>query len=317
MSILIDNDALAALQAQAESPEAARSSYWEQEVANVRVSEDREVLGTSVLGSLSTKTGALHGLAHWLLQAPFRRMGRGFEEFARCQELGRLVARRQGRQFTHDMVRQVLSLALVRSHAGGMADDDCVLVIGDGYGVLSSLNLLAEPRRRVIAVNLTKPLLLDLIFAAKAAPDAGVALVSGPADMAEALARPGVRLIGVQADNAQSIAEAPIGCAFNIHSMQEMDAPVIAAYFALLRHNRARRTLFYCCNKNAKTLMDGSESRFDAYPWHRQDRILHDGDCPWAQLSYAGKPPFWYRRKGGELRTRHRLVALHRMEPPE
>lgn len=312
MPVLTDDKALEALLADADLPEAARSAYWQHEAAKVQISQDKEVQGTNVLGSLSTKTGMLHGMAHWLLQAPFRHMGRGFDDSAECQDLGRLVARRQGRQFTHDMLRQALSLAVVRHYADTLDDDDCALVIGDGYGVLSSLNLLAEPGRRVIAVNLTKPLLLDLIFAKKAVPDLTVALVCGPEDMAGALARPDVRLIAVQADNAQAAAQAPIGVAFNVHSMQEMDAPIIAGYFDILRRNRARRTFFYCCNKNSKTLLDGTQSRFDAYPWHPDDRILLDGVCPWAQLSYAKKPPFWYRRSGGELRTRHRLVALHR-----
>ena len=315
MPLPVDNDALAALHADAERPEDARSSYWELEIENVQVSAADEVMGKSVLGSVSTKTGPLHGVAHWLLQAPFRHMGRNFRDFAKIQRLGRLIAQRQGRQFTHDMIRQALSFALVRHYGHDMDDGDCALVIGDGYGVLSSLNLLADPHRRVITVNLTKPLLLDLIFAGKAAPDATVALVSGQEDMAEALSRPEVRLIGVQADNAKAIAQAPIGTAFNIHSMQEMDAPVIAGYFDLLRNNRARQTLFYCCNKNVKTLLDGSESRFDAYPWHPEDQVLHDGICPWAQLSYSKKPPFWYRRQGGDLVTRHRLATMHRGAP--
>ena len=62
-----------------------------------------------------------------------------------------------------------------------------------------------------------------------------------------------------------------MGLAINIVSMQEMDPPVIAEYFRILRGNRAPRTAFYCCNKLWKRLADGSEVRFQAYPWSPTD----------------------------------------------
>jgi hypothetical protein len=134
--------------------------------------------------------------------------------------------------------------------------------------------------------------------------------------MAEALASPDIRLIGVQADNAPIIESAAIGMAINVHSMQEMDPPIIKGYFQILRRNQADRTVFYCCNKRVKELYDGSKVRFDDYPWHADDQILVDEISPWSQLFYSKTPPFWHRRAGGDWATQHRLVYLHREESP-
>ncbi len=314
MALLTGDKALEALYAEAETPEAARSSYWEHEIQNVRVTSEGNLVGANVLGSVSTKTGMLYSAAHWVLQAPFRRMGRRFKDFPECQRLGRLVARSQDRQFTHDMVRQTLSLAVICHHADIKSEGPSNLIIGDGYGVMTSLVMLASPLRKAIVVNLTRSLLLDLIYISKAVPDVRLALVSDREGMAQALERPDVRLIAVQADNAQIIETAPIGMAVNVHSMQEMDPPVIEGYFRILRANRADRTLFYCCNKALKKFKDGPEIRFDDYPWHADDEILVDGISPWSQLFYSKTPPFWHRRAGGDGATQHRLAYLHREE---
>jgi hypothetical protein len=261
---------------------------------------------------VSTKTGAFANAAHWMLQAPFRHKGRGFGDFDKCHQLGRLVARQQGRQFTHDMIRQILSLALIRHHADVDSEGSCNMVIGDGYGVMTALNLLASPGRQIIAVNLIRPLLLDLIFSSRVVPGLRFSLVTDEDGLATALELPEIRLIAVKADDALLLTQAPIGLAINIHSMQEMDMAVIAEYFRVLRTNKAARTLFYSCNKNLKTLLDGSEIRFDDYPWHPEDEIGYDGISPWSQLNYSKTPPFWHPRRGGEWATRHRLAFLHR-----
>ena len=153
--------------------EDGRSAYWNRQVDGFSVDADGAVAGTTVLGSVSAKTGPLHSAAHWMLQYPYRRMGRGFGAYGECQRLGRDIAGRQGRQFTHDMMRQALSLALIRQHVDLNNPGDCNLVIGDGYGVMASLLMEGVPHRRCITVNLTKPLLLDLACIRRALPETG------------------------------------------------------------------------------------------------------------------------------------------------
>jgi hypothetical protein len=58
----------------------------------------------------------------------------------------------------------VLSLAVIFHHADIETEGPSNLIIGDGYGVMTSLVLLASPLRKTIAVNLNRSLLLDLIY---------------------------------------------------------------------------------------------------------------------------------------------------------
>lgn len=271
------------------------------------IDKDGVVTGAGPMGNVSRKAGTLRTIAHWVLQTPFRLIGRRFAPFAETQRLGRLVADRQRRQLTQDMMRQVLALSLVRDYLDGDMPDGTAVVIGDGYGVMTSLLRLTFPDLTVIAVNLTKPLLADLAFAKLAVPDTSIAVPDSAASIRAALARHDIGIIGVRADDAGLLSGVPVGLAVNIHSMQEMSAPVIARYFELLRAAPSARTAFYCCNRVEKKLYDGEVIRFDDYPWRRGDTVLVDEICPWDHWEYGPRPPFW--RRNPNLKQ-HRLVFL-------
>lgn len=307
--MLTGDDALLALESLIEKPEATRSSFWDVAVELFKVGADGAVDGPAGLGIVSRKTGSLRTAAHWISRRPFWYMGRKYPDFADSNRLGRLVARRQRRRYTEDIVRQVLSLALIRDTFSFAGDDDLSVVIGDGYGVMTVLLLLAYPARRVIVVNLTKSLLVDLIHVRQVVPEIRFAWVSTAADMEAALSCPGLNLIAVRADDARHISAAPIGLAVNTASMQEMTPPVIAEYFDVLRHSPGADTVFYCCNKLSKTLPDGTVVRFDDYPWRAADRILVDEPCAWQNIVSTKKPPFWYVKKNVVW---HRLAVLEK-----
>ena len=310
--MLTGKAALRALEDRIDAPEDSRSSYWETEQKSFAVTADGKVEGASVLGMVSTNASPLHTFVHWVLQFPFRRMAGNAKNYRECEARGRQIANRLGRQFTHDMVRQVLTLSLIRDHVSFENPDECNFIFGDGYGILTSLFLLAAPHRKTILVNLTKPLLLDAVHIRRAVPDAGIALVSDESEMALALSSKETNLILIQADHAKIAAKAPIGIAANVVSMQEMDPPIIAEYFRVLRNNPARETTFYCCNKLYKKLEDGTEVQFYDYPWDARDRVLHDSICPWSQWYYTKFPPFW-RYRAGKLRIIwHRLATLNK-----
>ena len=115
-------------------------------------------------------------------------------------------------------------------------------------------------------------------------------------------------MIAIQASNHELLRYCPVDIALNIASMQEMDPPVIAAYFDDLRAIPSQRQLvFYCCNREEKVLPDGTVTRFLAYPWHPSDQILVDEYAPWHQQYYTLMPPF-YRPYDGP--HRHRLVTF-------
>ncbi|CCQ75476.1 hypothetical protein [Magnetospira sp. QH-2] len=308
--MLTDNDALKAL-ATLDGSEAS-SSFWRDQEARYSVDVDGGVQGETVLGSYSAKTGLLHRLGHWVLQTPFRFMARRFRDRSRCERMGREIARRQGRAYTHDMQRQALSLSLIRHYQPSGTGQGVNLVIGDGYGVMTSLLLMDEPGRKTITVNLNKSLLLDLAMARRAHPDIRIALVSTREEMARALTDPGFGLIAVRADDCSIIDAASVALAVNIVSMQEMDPPVVEEYFRILRANPAGATRFYCANKLWKQLPDGTESKFEDYPWSGGDSIDLDEVCAWSQWVYSLRPPFWHYRKGKHRIIWHRLAQLEK-----
>lgn len=305
-----DEAVLSELAAATGRPERGRSTYWEIETAKFEVSVDGRIDGEVVLGNISRKTGPLYTAAHWILQWPFRRVGARYRSFSRCLRAARVVAARTGRQLTEDMIRQALGLALsldlVEHDTAGRA----TAIIGDGFGVMTSLVLAVLPDRKVIVVNLVKSLLADMVFLRQAAPDAGMALVHDLDEMKQALDSPEISIIAVMADDARLLARAPIGLAINTHSMQEMTAPVIAEYFDLLRKAPAEKTAFYCCNKLVKRLPGGFENKFMEYPWRTTDGSLVDEEAPWSRITYSARPPFWRRRQGDPIW--HRLVWLEK-----
>jgi hypothetical protein len=312
MAVARDEAALALLEAGLDGPERSRSSYWERERNEFTIDAAGRFEGATVLGMVSRKRGLAHTLAHRILQTPHIWMGRRFPANGECQRLARVIAARQGRQTTLDFVRQALALAFIRAHVSLDRTDEASLVIGDGFGVMTALLLLALPKRRVVLANLTKPLLLDLVNVRKSVPGVSLALVSSAAEMDEALARADLRLIAVRADDSGLIQRAPIGLAVSMASMQEMNPPVFAEYFRILRTNPAERTAFYCANRMWKKLYDGTEVRFDDYPWRAGDEMLYDGPVPWEELHYDKKPPFWFHRPGGQKAMRLRLAFLEK-----
>ena len=262
------------------------------------------------LGGISAKAELRHRLVHWLLQIPLRAMGIGLPGFAGADKIAAKIARAQNRAYDKDLLRHTLTLALLQRHLGNALDHGTIAVIGDGFANMSALLLSAHPGAKVILVNLHKSLLFDCIFLRKALPETNICLVQSDAEMADAIAAPDVQCIALAAENASLMGAAPITLGINILSMMEMDPPVIAAYFDLLRRAPADKTAFYCCNRIEKTLPDGTVTRFEAYPWDADDEVLVDAMCHWTRLAYHGRPPFYYLSNP----VRHRLAYLKKSE---
>ncbi len=155
-----------------------------------------------LIGAISTKTGPFYRAAHAMLQMPIRRMGRRFNTFAEIDRAAANIAKFQGRVYNKDLLRHALTLALLRQWLDLESETDPIVVIGDGFANMASLILAAKPKNRVILVNLTKTLLIDLAFTHKAFPEVCIALVRDHEEMAEALGRTDIRVFALSADNA-------------------------------------------------------------------------------------------------------------------
>jgi len=68
-----------------------------------------------------------------------------------------------------------------------------------------------------------------------------------------------------------------------------------------------RRLYFYCCNREEKTLPDGTVARFKDYPWEDTDKFIVDELCPWHQEYYNRSLPIYRFYDGLHL---HRLTRV-------
>lgn len=115
-------------------------------------------------------------------------------------------------------------------------------------------------------------------------------------------------VIAVREMDSASIQKSPIDLAINITPMQEMDPSVISEYFMDLRETSSKRPLhFYYCNRESKSLQNGTITRFIEYPWSVDDQIIVDGFCPQQQQYYSFNPPF-FRSYDGPIQ--HRLAIM-------
>ena len=304
--MLMDDDAVQYLITHADDDEVSTSEYWREHKKKFKVDADGTFEGYSVLGNASGKQSFFYSILHRIFQLPLKWQARHYRTLAACEKIGRVIAHRRHQQFTYDTLRHVFTLALIRQHREDLIQGSTSLVIGDGFGIMSSLLLECNPSNRVLVVNLTKSLALDLAYLRRAFPKAGTALIFDRNSLQAVLDNPNIRVIAVQADNADLLIHATFHLAVNIVSMQEMDLPVIADYFNVLRNNPAPSTLFYCSNRRFKT------SNFEEYPWRDGDNILEDGICEWSQRYYSNRPPFIHKRDYGRKVVLHRLVELEK-----
>ena len=216
-----------------------------------------------------------------------------------------------------DVLRQALTISFFYEVAPNFLSNKAVgCVIGDGFASMTTLLLASKSVSRIIVINLTKTLLVDLwylkLWMGEKKFNASVDLVTNKQELLAALDKPiedaGLKVIAIEAMNHKLLRYAPIDFVINIASMQEMNPSVIEEYFDDLRAVAENRKLvFYCANRMEKESPDGTVTKFFEYPWKRDDKVIAEGLCPWHQRYYSFIPPF-YREYDGPIL--HKLVEL-------
>ena len=309
-SLLVDSDARKELESQIRLPEQRMSSHWAKSLEDFEIVKGEFVGCGLPEGRGLPRRSYFYRTAHTVLQAPFRWKGRRFRHFRSLLDRAERIHTRRRTLIDLATLRQVMTLALLEEWVQTESLREPIVVVGDGFGTLSSL-LLANPRIRakIVVVNLTAPLLMDATYIDTSVESVRMCLVTSGEDYLQALNEREIVVVLVQADNAQVIGNGPISLAINIASMQEMNPPDIANYFRLFRKSLNATTLFYCCNRVEKQLPDGTVVRFLDYPWRSGDQILVDELCPWHQSYYINRPPFYHAYDGP---LQHRLTILHK-----
>ena len=150
-----------------------------------------------------------------------------------------------------------------------------VLMIGDGFGVLASMFKSVFPNSTVVMIDIGKTLLFQAYRCQRAHPGADHVLATAEADLQSA------EFVYCPAEQLESLGNLRFDLAVNTNSMQEMNDQTIQGYFDFLRGHFHPENLFYCCNRESKTMEGGEVSEFLNYPWRDDDRHLVDGVCPW------------------------------------
>ncbi len=192
------------------------------------------------------------------------------------------VCRSMGCFFSFDCFKQMYSLALIKKH---IADDiklkrSVFLIIGDGYGFLSSLIKTAFPNSTVILIDIGKTLLFQAYYCQRVHPNCIHQLIDEKSDLAN------IDFLYCPAEKLENI-RWNYDVAINIVSMQEMNWPSIEKYFSFLRKKSNKGSLFYCCNREVKILPDGEKLEFFKYPWEKTDKFIIDEYCPWYRYFFS------------------------------
>ena len=222
--------------------------------------------------------------AHKLVHYP------GTSQKRRIFHLGRLAAkmcRRMDLDPTHTVFRQVCTAELVDRHWVRREPEPCnrmrILIIGDGAGILSGLLKEMFPSSSIVLVDIGKSLLYQAYHCQKANPGLIHMLAEEDTDTSQA------DFLYCPTENLHTLEKLEFDVAINIASMQEMNSGTIDRYFDFLRRRLKADNLFYCCNRESKTLIGGEISKFHNYPWHPNDTVLLEGEPTWHRY-IVGKP---------------------------
>ena len=295
------------------------SSHWKKYHSNFKF-DGCAFKGLQGFGGNSKPYRGVRKIFHNLAQSRFRKMGRNYKQFSKLDRLAQDIANKQGRAYDLDMLRQSITLSFLIDSLpkSDFQKNSTICVIGDGFASMTTLILASNISGRVILINLSKTLLVDLwylrLWMGEEKFETSVHLVTDVDNLTSLFdnkfdKEPNIgSVIAIQAENHELLRQCPIDLSINIVSMQEMNPDVINAYFDDLHAVASKRkSHFYCCNREEKEFPDGTITRFKDYRWNKGDIVISDGLCPWHQHFYSLRPPF-YRSYDGPIQ--HRLVKF-------
>jgi len=313
--ILKGNKAIDYLANEAVKDDPGASSHWRYYHSKFSFNQGK-IEGIQGFGGNGVPYSGLRKIAHQFLQKPYRNMASDFSSFNQIDKCANIITSKQNRAYDLDVLRQTISLAFLKNHCPNQLNGKkTVWVIGDGFASMTSLLLANKFTKKVVLVNLTKTLLVDLyylrLWLGEKKFDKVVSLYSseiGGEDIPNEANDEDFEVIAIQASDYKLLEYLNADLVINIASMQEMNPEYTANYFTEIRNaSKTNEVIFYCCNRVEKILPDGTISRFLDYPWKPNDQLVVDELCPWHQKYYKLSIPF-YKNYDGPIQ--HRLTKM-------
>ena len=304
-------DAIDILSKKIDKTDPAESSHWKKYHKNFKYN-DGVLTGIQGFGGSQSPYSGLKKTLHYLFQKRYRNLGKQYDKFKFIDLKAKQITFKQRRAYDLDVLRQTLSASILSSYENVLGNENKVLIIGDGFGSLSSILLASNLSNQIILVNLTKTLLVDLIYLKKwmgeTKFDNSVVLIDSEKDVKSIQSSKSI--VAIEASKHKIIRNFKIDTAINIASMQEMNPSMVESYFKDLSYMSKKKLYFYCCNREEKILPDGTISRFEDYPWNKGDSIILDELCPWHQNYYTIFPPM-YKKYDGPHRHQLRIMKFN------
>ncbi len=289
----------------------AESSHWRKYHENFNYNRG-QLTGLQGFGGYQPPYKGIKKILHKFFQKRYRLLGLKFHKFKYIDSKAKQITNKQERAYDLDVLRQTLTASMLSYYSDVLGKQKKVLIIGDGFGSLSSILLASNLANQIILVNLTKTLLVDLIYLkkwmGKIQFENSVVLTNSHDNLEQILSSKSI--IAIEAINHKIIRKLKVDTVINIASMQEMNPNMVDSYFKDLSYLSQKKLYFYCCNREEKVLPDGTISKFEDYPWNVRDKIVLDELCPWHQTYYTLLPPI-YRNYDGPHRHQLRIMNFN------
>lgn len=140
------------------------SSHWQRYHSKFKF-DGSKFSGLQGFGGFGKRPTGLGLWASRLLQRRFRRYADGYGNFRTIDDLANQITLIQSREYDLDVLRQALTLSFLHSTAPDkLTENKTSCVIGDGFATMATLLVASKSAGRVVLVNLTKTLLVDLWY---------------------------------------------------------------------------------------------------------------------------------------------------------
>ena len=287
-----------------EENEHTQSSHWKKYHSNFEYSKGK----LNGLEGFGTHNPPLTGFKKIIYNTLLKRYTRHLynkQFFKKIKSSAFSIVNTQKRAFDLDVLRHCLTIDFLNHHKV-LGNDKTVVVIGDGWGIMSTLLLKMKLVKRVVLVNLNKTLLVDLIYLKTILPE--IIENSVLIEKKEDISKLGdEKLTAIRADNYELIKNLSKDVVINMASFQEMNIDVVNNYLNYIESNE-KEVILYHCNRISKELPDGQISSINDYIFKKKRKYIVDEECPWHIDFISKKPPFIFKYDG---KTQHQLIKLN------